>query len=365
MRLSITGIRGIPANHGGFETFAEKLAVFLVQQGWVVTVYCQEQGSGDIWESEWKGVKRIHIPVAGSGAMSTILFDLKSILYSMKRDKLVLTLGYNTAIFNLLLRLKGVKLVFNMDGIEWRRQKWGMLQKLWLWLNERIGCWCGHQLIADNPHIADHLATRVNRNKITMIAYGAEAVDTGDESVLQQYGLEKNRYVVVIARPEPENSILEIVKAFAVQKTDCKLLLLGAYDFQRDRYHQCVREAASENVIFAGAIYDKQTVSALRYHARCYIHGHQVGGTNPSLVEALGAGNAVLAHDNPFNRWVSGEGARFFANQQQAESALEKLLNDDEGIRVLKRRSKENFNRNFRWPMILSQYQELLTRWHR
>ena len=168
----------------------------------------------------------------------------------------------------------------------------------WLYLNERAGCWLGNHLIADHPEIKAHLTTRVADAKITMIPYGADRIDNPDSGVLAQYGLQPGGYAMVIARPEPENSILETVAAFSRKPRGMKLVVLGQYDPQKMLYHKQVRDAASDEVLFPGAIYEKATVSALRFHSAIYAHGHQVGGTNPSLVEAMGAGSAVLAHGN-------------------------------------------------------------------
>ena len=362
-QLLITGARGIPANYGGFETFTEKLALFLVEKKWDVTVYCQEVGSGKCWESTWRGVKRVHIPVRGEGPVSTIIFDLKTIIHCLSQPGVVLTLGYNTAIFNVILRLKGRITLLNMDGLEWRRQKWNRLQKFWLWVNERIGCWCGSHLIADNPHIKTHLATRISPEKITMIPYGAEFVEGGDKSILTKFGLEENKYVLVIARPEPENSVLEIVNAFVAQNSNLKLMVLGAYDFNHNPYHQRIRKAASDNVVFAGTIFDTSLVSTLRFYARCYVHGHQVGGTNPSLVESIGAGNAILARDNHFNRWVAQDAAIYFGSEREAEEKLRMLIDDDQLIKDLRGKARARFHENLRWPMILTHYQGLLSVW--
>src|SRR5687767_7125409 len=143
-KLIILGTRGIPANHGGFETFAERLSLYLVANGWRVTVYCQEDGNGPIYESDWQGVHRIHIPVQREGSAGSVIFDWKAARHAMSRPGLVLTLGYNTAICNVFQRVKGQVNVINMDGIEWRRGKWGAVAKAWFWLNERIGCWVGN-----------------------------------------------------------------------------------------------------------------------------------------------------------------------------------------------------------------------------
>jgi len=358
--LVVLGIRGIPAQHGGFETFAEYLCPFLIEKGWQVTVYCQEDGVGPIYTSKWMGINRIHIPVKNTGPLGTIVFDLRSVIHSLRLNGVFLTLGYNTAIFNILHRLFRKTNVINMDGIEWKRQKWSGIGKAWFWLNERFGCWFGNHLIADHPKIKDHLATRVSREKITMIAYGGKEILSADENVLTEFDLVKDNYAILIARAEPENSILEAVQAFSKERRGAKLVVLGNYTPEENHYHKMVISAASDEVMFVGAIYDVEKVGALRFFARFYVHGHQVGGTNPSLVEALGVGGAVLAHDNPFNRWVVSDGAVYFSNVESAAIEMRKLFSDDEYTQLLKGRSREIFNNNFKWDDILCQYEQLL-----
>jgi len=129
--VRIVGIRGVPAAHGGFETFAERLAPYLVDRGWRVTVYCQEDGEGPLFEDEWRGVRRIHIPVKVAGAAGTVLFDWYCTVHAARTPGLVLTLGYNTAAFSVVYRARRIPNVINMDGIEWRRQKWGAVAKSW------------------------------------------------------------------------------------------------------------------------------------------------------------------------------------------------------------------------------------------
>lgn len=357
--IALLGIRGIPARHGGFETFAEYLCKYLVERNWKVVVYCQEEGGGPVYESNWQGVKRIHIPVRQAGALGTVVFDFCSIFHSLRHQGIFLTLGYNTALFNVFHRVFGKTNIINMDGVEWKRKKWGAVAKAWFWLNERFGCWFGNQLVADHPRIEDHLATRVSRRKITMIPYGGLHVESADQSKLAELALEADDYSVVIARAEPENSLLEIVQGFSRKPRGHKLVVLGNYS-EDNAYQRAVKEAASEEVIFPGAIYDVDVVSALRFYARFYIHGHQVGGTNPSLVEALGAGNAVLAHDNPFNHWVAADGAEYFSGADDFSRLLEKLLHDEQQVAEMKRNSASQFNARFQWDSILEQYETLL-----
>jgi glycosyltransferase involved in cell wall biosynthesis len=362
--LYILGIRGVPAEHGGFETFAEKLSLYLVAYGWDVTVYCQEQGEGKLYESNWNGVKRIHFPVSGAGAFSSLHFDWLVARHAMSRSGLFLTLGYNTACFNLMQRLKGQTNVINMDGIEWRRDKWGLIAKTWFWLNERAGCWVGNHLVADHPKIKEHLSARVSADKISMIPYGGDEVLSADASLLVPYDLEPNGFSVIIARPEPENSFLEMVRAFSRKLRNHKLVVLGNFQPQSNPFHRAVIDCASEEVIFPGAIYDAPVVQALRFYARFYLHGHRVGGTNPSLVEALGAGSAVIAHDNHYNRWVAGESAAYFQDEASCEALLDQLLHDYESSLAMKEGSRARFYERFTWQQVLEEYEQLLLAWY-
>src|SRR3569833_3139161 len=146
--IRILGTRGVPAAHGGFESFAEHLAPYLVERVWQVSVYCHEDGEGPVFEDEWRGVRRVRMPVATTGATGTIVFDWQSTVHAAGEKGLVLTLGYNTAVFCALYRLKGLTNVINMDGVEWRRQKWGAVARTWFWLNDWAGCWLGNHLVA-------------------------------------------------------------------------------------------------------------------------------------------------------------------------------------------------------------------------
>lgn len=357
--LRILGIRGIPASHGGFETFAEHLAPYLVQQGWKVTVYCQEVGDGPVWEDEWHGVHRVHIPCGADTPVRSMLFDWRSIRHAARTKDLCLTLGYNTASFCAWLRLKGVPNAINMDGIEWKRAKWGAMAKAWFWLNERFGCWMGNHLIADHPEIKKHLATRVSADKITVIPYGADVIPAAPTEPVAALGLEPGRYFTLIARPEPENSVLEIVQGFSARRRGARLVVLGKYH-EDQPYHQQVKAAASDEVVFTGAIYDKGVVGALRFHSIAYLHGHQVGGTNPSLLEAMGAGNAVIAHGNGFNRWVAGEEAHYFQNAQEVDRVIAQALDDPDSLAAMRAASADRVRREFTWNRILGAYSTLL-----
>ncbi len=357
--LRILGTRGVPAAHGGFETFAEQLALHLVKRGWRVTVYCQETGSGPVVEDQWQGVYRVRIPVTSDGASASILFDWYATRHAAGHHDLCLTLGYNTAVFCALLRVRGVPNLINMDGVEWRRAKWGALAKAWFWLNDWTGCWLGNHLVADHPEIARHLRSRGVARKTTVIAYGACQVTEAPTDLLRPLGLEPGRFLSVIARAEPENSLLEVVRGFSRCPRGLQLAILGKYE-SGQKYHQAVRAAAGPEVKFLGPIYDQPLVQALRFHSLAYVHGHQVGGTNPSLVEALGAGNAVLAHDNVYNRWVAGDAGIYFQGEVEFDTALTALLSDPNRLAALRQSARERFASSFTWSTVLSEYEALL-----
>jgi glycosyltransferase involved in cell wall biosynthesis len=360
--LRILGTRGVPAAHGGFETFAERLALHLHARDWRVTVYCQQDGRGAITEDHWQGVRRVHIPVAAAGPKGTIVFDWIATRHAAHAGEPCLTLGYNTAVFCTLLRLARVRNVINMDGIEWRRDKWGAVAKAWFWLNEAAGARLGDHLVADHPEIARHLQRWVKADRITTIPYGADRLEALPEAPVRALGLEPGRYATLIARPEPENSVLEAVEAWSRRPRGVLLAVLGHY---RDdvAYHRAVRAAAGPEVRFLGAIYEPAVVQALRFHGLLYVHGHRVGGTNPSLVEALGAGNAVLAHDNAFNRWVAGDAARYFRDADGAAACLDAMLADAAALRRLQAAARARHAAAFAWPDVLAAYEAMLLRW--
>ncbi|MFN9746408.1 MAG: glycosyltransferase [Betaproteobacteria bacterium] len=369
--LRVLGIRGVPATHGGFETFAEALAPALVDRGWRVVVYCQQDGRGPLRTDHWRGVERVHVPVALPGTAGTMWFDWLSISHVLAEHRrgdagLCLTLGYNTAAFCARLRAAGVRNLINMDGIEWRRNKWGPLAKAWFWLNEGAGLRLGDHLVADHPEIAAHLGRRAPAARMSTIPYGADVVMPSHDSAmlraLASLGLASGGYATVIARPEPENSILEIVSAWSTRPRGLTLAVLGRYD-AADSYHRAVRAAAGPEVRFLGPIFDRPLVQQLRAHARLYLHGHRVGGTNPSLVEALAAGNPVMAHDNAFNRWVAGPGAHYFGDAAALDVLLACWLSTPSAEAAMRAASRARHAEAFTQTSVVERYAELLAAW--
>lgn len=361
--VRILGTHGVPAAYGGFETAAENVGLHLAEAGWRVIVYCQSDGRGQPKCDTWHGLERVTIPVDLPGWRGTSKFDLLSIAHAARHDDICLVFGYNTAIFNVAQRLTRSPLVINMDGIEWSRKRWGKLRQAILYANERIGCVIGNALIADHPEIEVYLRRHARANKITMIPYGADALLTAPEAPVRQLGLEPGGYFSLICRPIPENSILEIVRGFSAQRRGVKLAMLGDYDATRDTYHRQVMEEASDEVVFLGSIYDSEVTRALRFHSLAYMHGHTVGGTNPSLVEAMAAGNPVIAHDNPYNRWVADAGAIYFRTSDDVDRLIGELLASPDKASSMSEWCRERHAERFTWARVAGQYDQLLSKY--
>jgi glycosyltransferase involved in cell wall biosynthesis len=357
--VRILGTHGIPAAYGGFETAAQNVAKWLVANGWRAIVYCQAPGRGPIVEDEWNGIERVTIPVDRDGWLGTSSFDWKSIRHALPSRDLCLTFGYNTAVFNIAQRFRGVPNVINMDGIEWSRARWGIAKQTILYVNERIACWVGDRLIADHPEIERYLRRKARASKLVTITYGADVVTDAPSEPVTALNLEPGRYLTLVCRPIPENTILELVTAFSARPRGVRLVVVGRYD-SGDDYHRAVREAAGAEVDFPGAIYDPDELAALRFHSLGYLHGHTVGGTNPSLVEAMAAGNAVIAHDNPYNRWVAGDGALYFRDTAEADARITTLLEDGTAREALAAAARARHASEFTWEHVAGQYESLL-----
>lgn len=357
--LYIIGTRGVPAAHGGFETFAHRFALHMRDKGWKVTVYCQvDEGPAGPVIDEWEGVRRVTF-AADSGAIGTMKFDWACVRHALKERGVMLVLGYNTAAFSALLRLTPNPVLTNMDGIEWKRAKWPWHGRIWLYLNEWIGAVTSNKLIADHPEIANHLSRRRQRADIVMIPYGADLIETAPTEPVTARGLKPGKYVISIGRIEPENNILPMIQAFAAKPRDFGFICLGKLEPDKNAYHQAVIEAGAGRVLFPGAIYDPSVVQALRFHAAAYCHGHSVGGTNPSLVEALGAGNAIIGHDNPYNRWVAGEEQLFFADAKQCDAVFDRIVEDPQSLTEARSKARAHFLKSFQWEPILRDYESL------
>lgn len=352
-KIAIVGVRGIPNRYGGFERLVEVLAPHLVAQGHDVTVFCA--GDGHEVDDVWNGVHRRFIPAA-PGARGTLAYDLAA-FRAVPPQAVALIFGYGTAVYQSLLRARGIRHAVNMDGIEWQRRKWSGIAKLWLRAGEFAASRLSTELIADHPAIQADLARRLGVRS-TMIAYGVDLnrPEAPAHPLLDRLG--DGKYMLVIARPEPENQIHVLLDAYSRQERGMPLLVIG--DFTANDYGRALIERYP-SVEFFGPLYDAAVLDALRARAYFYLHGHSVGGTNPSLIEAMAAGATVVAHDNIYNRWVLGDGGLFFSGAE----ALSVILS--EGCTEARRRSLvtaaiARCRADFMWDDILAAYAGVVDR---
>jgi len=360
MRLAILGTRGIPARYGGFETFAEELALRLVAKGIKVTVYCEADGSDQ--SPEYQGIRLVHIPSTKCGPLTTIIFDLRCLWHARSSYDVVYMLGYGATPFCLLPRFWGTRVWLNVDGIEWARAKWNTGAKLYFKLMEWLSTWIPDRIIADADGIRTHLETRHHLSSpCSVIPYGAPVVDTPpDASCLDMWNLTPDGYYLVVARFEPENHVREIIGGHKASATTIPLIIVGNQLLQTD-YARNLQTLADTRVRFIGGIYDKERLAALRYYALAYCHGHSVGGTNPSLLEALGCGNLIIAHDNVFNREVAGDIACYFTSAGNIPALLKTI----ESLPLSEKKAFANKARariqdKYDWGKIAENYLQLL-----
>ena len=313
-KLAIIGVRGIPARYGGFETFAEELSTRLVQHGIDVTVFCERSEKHSI--SSYKGVKIEYLSVPFSGVVGRFLYEGSCILKSLRRFDIVYLLGYGSSLLAFLPRCFGTKVWLNPDGLEWKRAKWSGSVRLGLRALESMAMVTPDLLVIDSKAVLKNLKTRYPAiPDYRIIEYGAYIIDSHDESILDGYHICPNDYYLVVSRLEPENHVLEILQGFSESNTSSQLVVVGDTSIDTD-YVKTLTSADDNRIVFIGSVYDKPKLSALRFFSQAYFHGHSVGGTNPSLLESLGCGNLIIAHDNEFNREVAEDSALYFARSE-------------------------------------------------
>jgi glycosyltransferase involved in cell wall biosynthesis len=359
--LAFLGSRGIPARYGGFETFVQEVSVRLVDRGYDVTVFCEaERGAKPA--SSFHGVRLEHVRAWAPGPLRTLQFDASCLLASLRRFDVVYMLGYGASAFCALPRAFGQQVWINMDGLEWRRSKWSAPARAWLWTMERLAFASATRLVYDNARLRDEVETRRDRRSVSsVIEYGADVyVRDDDVAPVLRRGLVPGDYDIVVCRPEPENHLLEIVRAHRAARTARPLAVVGNVDIDT-AYARDVRDAAGPGVVFLGGVYDPLELRPLRRHAHACLHGHSVGGTNPSLLEAMGCGNLVLAHENPFNRETLDDAALFWSNEAELVAAL-RTAGDLPPARLAELRASgiERVRTRYSWERITDEYERLL-----
>jgi hypothetical protein len=311
MKIGILGTRGIPNQHGGFEQFAEFVAPALARRGHEVSVYTSSLHPFE--GSSWQGVHLIKEKDIEDkiGTAGQFFYDLNCILDARKRKfDVILQLGYTSSSIWRRFLPKDAVIVTNMDGLEWKRSKYSQAVRSFLRRAEKWAVDASDMLIADSKGIQAYLSEKYQKDS-KFIAYGATLFTHPDPSVLANFGLREYNYNLLIARMEPENNIETILKGHSDSRTDEQLILIGNYKNNFGSYLKSKYE--DQRTVFLGPLYDLPLLNNLRHFSHIYFHGHSVGGTNPSLLEAMASQALIMAHDNIFNRSVLQDDAFYFS----------------------------------------------------
>lgn len=362
LKIAILGCRGIPNHYGGFEQLAQHLSFGLSDLGHSVTVY--NSHNHPYQESKWKGVNIVHrfdaeylVGIAGQ-----FVYDFNCIRHARKQDYDVwLLLGYNSSsVWGWLYPKKTVR-ISNMDGLEWKREKYNRLTKRFLLFAEKLAIHYSHYFIADSTVIQSYLQHKYPINA-KYIPYGANIVKQESQCLLNQLELSGSGYSLLISRMEPENNVEMIVKGFSSSNSKDKLVVVGNICNSLGR--RIVREYQQDHRIrFTGAIFDPIQLHTLKKNCTFYFHGHSVGGTNPSLLEAMASGAVICAHDNPFNRAVLEDNGLYFSSPHCIKHIVEDVAINGKEHQMVKN-NLVKINASFNWSAIVAQYESFIRECH-
>jgi len=356
MKISIIGTRGIPAHYGGFETFAEEISPLLVKEGFEICVQCDGEYKSS---SIWNGVE-LHYS-SYSKSKNPILYYLEGIRWGLKNSDIIIVAGTPGSLFYFLNIFRPTAILTNCDGLEFMRQKWSFLPRLFFRLSELLAVWGSDYIIADSSSIKKHLlkSYRLSEKKVRVIEYGAHINNEIDYSVLDKYNVIEREYYLVVSRIEPENNIPMIIEGYKMSASVLPLIIVG--DIRDHKYvKSLIKNNVSQKIRFVGGIYNRNELNSLRFGCKAYLHGHSVGGTNPSLLEAMANKNIVVCHDNVFNREVTRNTQLYFRNFGEcAERILliEAMTNDE--IEKIGQHSVYLIANYYNWNNILRKYLEL------
>ncbi len=358
-KLAIIGIVGLPANYGGFESFAEQL----VQRLWddyEVTVFCQKSAYREHPETFWDKVALRYLPFKANGVWS-IPYDMLAILKSLGFADTLLILGVSGCVLLPLLRWFGCRkrIVVNIDGIEWKRAKWSGLAKWFLHFSEKCAVRYADAVVGDNQVIVDYV-TEAYRRPCHLLEYGADNRKPGqalEEETPLAPAPREGEFAFGVCRIEPENNVHLILEAFGAEEAPMPLVMVG--NWQRSEYGRSLREKYGNRpgLTLLDPIYDPEKLNAYRGHCALYLHGHSCGGTNPSLVEAMALGLPIAAYDCQFNRETTENQALYFRNAQELRQCLQ--TTPPETRKRIADTMKEIAQRRYTWKRIAQGYADL------
>ncbi len=361
MRIAMVGTRGLPARYGGFETCVEEVGSRLTAAGHDVVVYCRvTETDAPEPPTTYRGMRLVHLPAVHRRSLETLSHTALSVAHITARPTDVVLL-FNAANAPLLplLRARRIPVATHVDGLEWQRAKWAGLGRRYYRVAESLAVRWSDALIADAGGISEYYESEFGA-PTELISYGAPIIEPWTPELLSVIGLEPRQYHLVVARFEPENHVDVIVRGYSASAARYPLVVVGAAPYADD-YTARVKSVADARVRFLGGVWDQSLLNELYANALTYQHGHSVGGTNPSLLRAIGAGAATDAFSVSFNREVLGAAGRYWstANEvselvQHAEQDLEATLRRGERCRARAA--------TYRWDDVAADYEKLCRR---
>ena len=356
LRIAILGTRGVPGSYGGFETFAEELGTRLVQRGHEVTVYCRNGERPR--PSSYRGMQLVHLPAMRNKYTETLSHTLLSALHAVtRRYDIVYVCNSANAPICIIPWLRRQRTILNVDGLEWRRQKWGRLARSYYRWAAQLAARMPIEVVTDALVIQDYYARTLHRQTPCFV-YGTETYPRGHLAErVHALGLEPNRYLLYVSRMERENNALLVVQGYGLVETDLPLVMVGDAPYAPD-YVREVKAAADARVRFLGFRFGDD-YHALQANARLYVQATEVGGTHPALVEAMGHGNAIVAHDVPEHHEVLDDAGVYFARQSPEDlgRTIASLLADAHRIEELRERAKRRVVERYSWGAVTELYE--------
>ncbi len=360
LRVALVGTRGVPARYGGFETCVEQVGRRLAAQGHQVTVYCRTDQQTDTSETEYLGMDLVYLPALRKRSLETLSHTGLSSFHLLRhRPDAAIVFNAANAPWLPLLRAAGIPVATHVDGLEWKRAKWGPAGKRYYRVAEALAVRFSDALIADAQGIQDYYRERFHAQS-TLIAYGAPALSGTGSNRLAELDLAPGNYQLVVARMEPENHVHLIVEGYVASGSTLPLVVVGSAPYA-ERYTAAIRDMADDRVRFLGGIWDQELLDQLYANARVYWHGHSVGGTNPSLLRAMGAGAAVNAFDVGFNREVLRTAGRYF---ETVEDVAKLAVDAEASPGALAERGRASAREAVRydWDEVARDYGQLVQR---
>lgn len=358
LKIAILGTRGIPNNYGGFEYAIEKLSVGLNLRGHDVTVYNSHNHAYQ--DHSWNGVRIIHCydPENAIGAAGQFIYDFNCIRDARRRNfDVVLMMGYTSnSIWGRLYPKRSI-VITNMDGLEWKRQKYSRPVQYFLKHAEKLAIRHSDYYIADSIIIREYLGSKYGV-EAKYIAYGADLLNEHLEKIPKSTICKEPNHFLLMARMEPENNVETILEGFHKSKTTREFVAIGDTQNRFGKY-LVQKFKGDARIKFKGAVFEQDSVSKFLAKTAIYFHGHSVGGTNPSLLQAMANRVLIASHNNVFNKSVLQNDALYFSNEEDVQKIVENDPFGEQQERMIKN-NLEKINYDFTWDKIVAQYESFI-----